>query len=263
MTAPILVTGGTGTLGRAVVARLRDAGAQIRVLSRSRTGTQDGIRYLTGDLSTGTGLEAAVDGVGTIVHCASARTGDAEATRNLVAAAANAGAPHLVYVSIVGVDRLPWGYMKTKLDSERIVEQSGLPWTILRATQFFQLIQRGAQALSRPPVIPVPVHFPVQPIDPDEVAARLADLALGRPAGRVPDLGGPQVLPFTDVIRIYLKVTRRRRWILPLWLPGLRAVRAGALLPEPRTGSHQPTGHTTWEEFVTGTVRSRPPATAG
>jgi uncharacterized protein YbjT (DUF2867 family) len=145
MTAPILVTGGTGTLGRTVVAQLRDAGADIRVLSRSRSGTQDGIRYLTGDLSTGTGLGAAVDGVGTIVHCASARTGDADATRNLVEAAEKAGAPHLVYVSIVGVDRLRWGYLKTKLDSEHIVEQSALPWTILRATQFFPLILSGPE----------------------------------------------------------------------------------------------------------------------
>jgi uncharacterized protein YbjT (DUF2867 family) len=254
MTAPILVTGGTGTLGRTVVARLRDAGAEIRVLSRTRTGTVDGIRYLTGDLSTGTGLEAAVDGVGTIVHCASARTGDAEATRNLVEAAAKAGAPHLVYVSIVGVDRLRWGYLKTKLDSEHIVEESGLPWTILRATQFFPLILNGARVLGKLPVVPVPAGFTVQPIDPEEVAERLAELALGEPAGRVPDLGGPQVLSFKDVVRVYLKVNRRRRWIVAWPIPGLRAVRAGALLPERRTGRDQPVGHRTWEEFLAGRV---------
>lgn len=251
MTSPILVTGGTGTLGRSVVARLRDAGSEIRVLSRSRSGEEGGIQYVTGDLVTGAGVQAAIEAVGTIVHCASSRKGDADATRNLVQAAVKAGSPHLVYISIVGVDRVTWGYTKTKLDSEHIVEESGLPWTILRATQFFGLFLSGARVLGRLPVVPVPAGFKVQPIDPIEVAARLAELALAEPAGRVADLGGPQVLSFKDVIRIYLRVKGRRRWIVALWMPGLGAVRAGALLPVQQPGRDQPTGHRTWEEFLT------------
>lgn len=251
MPAPILVTGGTGTLGRAVVARLRDAGSEVRVLSRSRRGPDGGIRYATGDLATGAGLADAVAGIGTIVHCASARKGDAEATRHLVEAAAKAGAPHLVYISIVGVDRVSWGYLKAKRDCERIVEDSGLPWTMLRTTQFFRLILDGARALGRLPLVPVPAGFQIRPIDPAEVAARLAELALGAPAGRVPDLGGPQVLSFKDVMRSYLRVTHRRRWIVAVWLPGLRAVRAGALLPDRTPGQPEPRfGRRTWEEFL-------------
>ena len=89
MTTPILVTGGTGTLGRQVVPRLRDAGYDIRVLSRRGWADEDGIRYLTGDLATGEGLEPAVDGVETIIHCASTPKGDEVKTRQLVLRAAS------------------------------------------------------------------------------------------------------------------------------------------------------------------------------
>src|SRR5271155_1551295 len=166
MTLPILVTGGTGTLGQQVVARLRAAGLDVRILSR-RTG--DGL--VTGDLATGQGLAAAVQHVGTIVHCASNRKGDAQATRHLVQATTQAATqpgesqPHLVYISIVGVDRFPRGYFKAKLEAERVVAGSGLPWTTLRATQFYELIAKGATRLAKLPVIPVPAGFVVQPVD--------------------------------------------------------------------------------------------------
>ena len=148
---------------------------------------------MTGDLATGQGLRGAVQHVGTIVHCASNRKGDAQATRNLVQAATQAATqpgesqPYLVYISIVGVDRFPRGYFKAKLEAERVVAGSGLPWTTLRATQFYELIAKGATRLAKLPVIPVPAGFVVQPVDSGEVAARLAELALGEPSGRVPD----------------------------------------------------------------------------
>jgi uncharacterized protein YbjT (DUF2867 family) len=84
MTSPILVTGGTGTLGRLVVARLRDAGCDVRVLSRRHHEAADGIGFVTGDLATGEGIESAVDGAGTIVHCAGSSKGDEDKARTLV-----------------------------------------------------------------------------------------------------------------------------------------------------------------------------------
>jgi uncharacterized protein YbjT (DUF2867 family) len=238
--ATILVTGGTGTLGRLVVARLRDAGREVRVLSR-REHSAEG--FVIGDLATGEGLDAAVAGVATIVHCASNNKGDADAARNLVRAAS--ARQHLVYISVVGADRLAFGYLKSKLDSEKIIADSGLPFTILRATQFYDLILSGARKLAMLPVIPVPAGFRVQPIDPDEVAARLVDLALAAPAGRVPDLGGPKVASFAELVRGYLKARNRRRWIVPLRLPATGGVRAGGLLvPDGQTGRR------TWEEFL-------------
>ena len=253
MTSPILVTGGTGTLGRQVVSRLQEAGREVRVLSRRSRG-QHGLLFATGDLATGEGLAAAVREVGTIVHCASNRKGDAEATRNLVRAAAQekssrTASPHLVYISIVGIDRFPRGYYKTKLEAEGMIADSGLPWTTLRATQFYELIRNGAFRLAKLPVIPVPAGFVVQPVDSGEVAARLAELVLGEPRGRVPDMAGPQVLSFAAVIRMYLQATGRRpRPVVPIWTPGIGPIRAGALCPRP--GTEVTLGRRSWLDFL-------------
>ena len=157
MTSLILVTGGTGTLGRQVAARLRDVGGKVRVLSRRSHPPADGIEFVAGDLLTGEGLGPAVDGAGVIVHCASGNKGDADATRNLVRAASSLPeAPHVVYISIVGSDLVSFGYTREKLEAERLVSGSGLPWTTLRVTQFYDLIFKGARALARLPVVPVP-----------------------------------------------------------------------------------------------------------
>jgi uncharacterized protein YbjT (DUF2867 family) len=250
-TSPILVTGGTGTLGRLVVQRLSDAGCDVRVLRRGpqSQAPADGIQFMTGDLLTGAGIEPAVDGVSAIVHCASDNKGDAEAARNLVGAAtAGGGKPHLVYISIVGADRVSFGYIRAKLEAERIVADSGLPWTTLRATQFYDLILSGTQKLARLPVVPVPAGFPTQPVDAGEVAARLVELTLGEPAGRVPDMAGPQVRSFADLVRGYLRASRRRRPVVPLWLPGIRRIRDGGLIPEP--SAETLLGTRTWEEFL-------------
>jgi uncharacterized protein YbjT (DUF2867 family) len=262
MTSPILVTGGTGTLGHQVVSRLQEAGREVRVLSRRSRSSQDGLVFATGDLPTGEGLAAAVRGIGTIVHCASNRKGDAEATRNLVRAVAQekssqATSPHLVYISIVGIDRFPRGYFKTKLEAEGVIGDSGLPSTTLRATQFYELIRNGAVRLAKLPLIPVPAGFVVQPVDSGEVTARLAELALGEPRGRVPDMAGPQVLSFADVIRIYLQATGRRpRPVVPIWTPGIGPIRAGALYPRP--GTEVTLGRRSWLDFLTAKPMDTP-----
>ena len=256
MTSPILVTGGTGKLGRFVVARLLDAGRDVRVLSRSRTGQQDGAQFVTGDLATGEGIQAAVDGTATIVHCATSPKGDAKATRNLLeAASSQPKAPHLVYITIVGADSMSFGYPKEKVKAERIIASSGLPWTMLRATQFYELIFTGVRRLAMLPLIPVPAGFVVQPVDPADVAARLAELALGEPAGQVPDMGGPQILSFADLVRAYLRAAGRRRWVAPVRMPGTRAIREGALLPASQPGTAPATGKRTWEEFLAEKLR--------
>src|SRR5215211_8523076 len=198
----ILVTGGTGTLGRLVVARLQDASCTVRVLSRRSREGGAGIEFVTGDLATGEGIEAAVEGAEIIVHCAGSSKGDEVKALNLVRAASRAGARHLVYISVVGADRIPvvsgvdramFGYFGSKLAAERAVADSGLPWTTLRATQFHDLILMTARQMARLPVIPVPSGFRVQPVEADEVAARLVELTLGEPAGLVADMGGPRV----------------------------------------------------------------------
>src|SRR5262245_12622710 len=149
VTSPILVTGGTGTLGRLVVRRLREAGRDVRVLSRRGKGPGDGVEYVAGDLNTGVGVDAAVDGVETIVHCAGSAKGDDDKARTLARAATPAGARHLVNISVVGAERIPvvsavdramFAYFASKRAAEKVVEDSGMPWTTLRATQFHDLI---------------------------------------------------------------------------------------------------------------------------
>ena len=107
----------------------------------------------------------------------------------------------------MGIDRIPFGYYKSKLDVERQAESSGLPWTILRATQFHELLLRVLAAAARLPVMVLPAATSFQPVAAAEVAARLAELATGPPAGRVPDMGGPEVRGVDELARMYLEAS--------------------------------------------------------
>lgn len=245
----VLVTGGTGVLGRQVVERLSSAGVEARVLSRSgREGT------VRGDLLTGEGLEVAVRGIDTIIHCASSparksRQTDVEGTVRLLQAAAGEGVSHLVYISIVGVERAPsYPYYRIKLDTERVIENSPVPYTILRATQFYDLVLNVMKLVDRIPVAAVvPKGFLLQPIDAGEVAGRLAELVLSKPAGRVADVGGPEIRTATELARTYFEATGRRRRLveLPLLGKAARAFREGE-----QTCPDHTYGSVRWEEFL-------------
>jgi uncharacterized protein YbjT (DUF2867 family) len=139
----------------------------VRVLSRRSREAGEGIELMTGDLATGEGIEAAAEGAEIIVHCAGSGKGDEDKAVNLVRAASRAGTRHLVYISVVGADRIPvvsgvdramFGYFGSKLGPERAVADSGLQWTTLRATQFHGLSLTTARRMARLPVIPVTAH---------------------------------------------------------------------------------------------------------
>ena len=250
----VLVTGGTGVLGQRVVERLGSADIEARVLSRSgRSGT------IRGDLLTGEGLDPALGAADTVIHCASSpfrksRQTDVEGTRRLLESAVRAGVSHVVYIPIVGIDRVTsYPYYRVKLETERVIEDSPVPYTILRATQFYDLVLMAIRFLERMPVMVVPNGFPGQPMDAGEMAGRLVELALSEPAARVPDIGGPEVRTVADIVRGYLEVTGRRKRTLVFRLPGktARAFREGALTcPENRYGEIR------WEEFLRGRVRA-------
>lgn len=233
MGSRVLVTGGTGTLGREVVAKLAAAGTPYRVLSR-----RSGAEHVVGDLDTGAGLDEAVRDVGVVVHAATSglRRRDAAGTRRLLDAIDRTGdRPHLVYVSIVGVDRVPMPYYREKVLVEELVAASGLPWTIQRATQFHDLLAMVFRGGARLPVLPVLAGTPFQPVDAGEVATRLVSLAGVDAVGRAPDLGGPQVAPMTELARTWMAARGIRRPVLPVRLPGGigRGYRAGGhLAPE-------------------------------
>jgi uncharacterized protein YbjT (DUF2867 family) len=253
MTSPILLTGGTGTLGRLVVPLLRDAGYDVRVLSRHSHEPGDGVEYVTGDLLKGEGIESAVDGAEIILHLAGGPKGDDEATRNLVRAASRAGVQHLVHISVIGADRVPLGYFTSKFGAERAVADSGVPWTTLRAAQFHDLVLTVVQKMAKLPVVPVPGGLRFQPVDSGEVAARLVELTLGKPAGLVLDLAGPKVYGMAELVRGYLQARGKRRLMMPVRMPGKagRAYRAGENLS--REGAF--VGQRTWEDFLAERLR--------
>jgi uncharacterized protein YbjT (DUF2867 family) len=253
----ILVTGGTGVLGRAIVHRLTGV-ADVRVLSR-RDITLAGAQVVRADLNTGDGLGTALHDIDVVVHCASYNRDfrhserDTDQTRRLIDAGRAVGAaPHLVYISIVGTDRIPLGYYRAKHAGERLIAASGLPWTILRATQFHELVLMFLMLGARGPVALVPRGVRVQPVETQEVAGRMAELALGDPAGRVPDMAGPRVERAEDLMRLYLTARRRRVPILPLPLPGkvARGFLAGANLPTDGL-----IGTRTFAEFLRASIR--------
>ncbi|MFB7883741.1 SDR family oxidoreductase [Microbacterium sp. NPDC056057] len=226
----IAVAGGTGVVGSHVVEAVRADGHDAVVLSRG-TGV---------DLTTGAGLDAALDGVDAVIDTANVSTLSADAatrffqtaTGNLVAAAAQARVPHVVLLSIVGIDRMPYDYYAGKLAQERVVEAASVPWTILRATQFHEF---AAQLFDRAKVGPLHVapRARVQPVAAREVGAYLARLAAGAPQGRAADLAGPHEERLDDMVKAYARRTGHGGWIPSVSLPGaqMKGMRAGLALP--------------------------------
>jgi uncharacterized protein YbjT (DUF2867 family) len=245
----ILVTGGTGFLGRRLVPLLEEH--DVRVLTRRADAElPSGVAAVRGDLRTGDGLAKAAAGVDVVLHCASSpfrrtRDTDVAGTERLVRSVD--GAPHLVYISIVGVDRHPFPYYRAKLQAEAVVESSGLPWTILRATQFHDLIAEFIRRTQRLPITFVPRGFVFQPVDTGEVAARMAGIASGPPLGHAPDMGGPEVRALDDLVRTFYEIRRgRRARIVRLPVPGRigRAFRDGV-----HTCPDRADGTITWEQY--------------
>ncbi len=222
-----MVTGGAGVLGGELVPRLKAAGHTVRVMSRGgpSANRDPEVEWARASLETGAGLENAVSGAEAIVHCASSPFGRTEAvdvrgSERLLEQARKAGVSHFLYISIVGIDRIPLGYYRHKLAAESRVDRAGVPWSILRATQFHTLVDMQLRALLRFPIALVPTDFRFQPIDPGEVADRMVEYAAEGPSGRLPDLGGPEVHTLGDLARTWAETRGLRRRIIRLPLPG-------------------------------------------
>ncbi|WP_040336576.1 SDR family oxidoreductase [Candidatus Blastococcus massiliensis] len=217
----VLVTGGTGQLGRRLVPRLQDAGHAVRQMSRRGTGP-GGVR---GDLATGFDLRAALAGAEVVVHAASDPRGDpwqvdVAGTRRLVEAVDRDRLRHLVYVSIVGVDRLPFGYYRAKFAAEQVLLASGLPVTLVRATQFHHFVDEMLETARRGPVLPVPMGWRGAPVDVDEVAAHLVDVATAAPTGGVVEFGGPQELTAAELARTWAAARAPGAHVVATPVPG-------------------------------------------
>jgi len=228
VSAPILVTGGTGTLGRLLVRELLGRGREVRVLSRKPgPGVAPGAptapgepEWCVGDLSTGLGLPAALAGVVAVAHCAVGARNDAQLGAQLMIAAARAGSPHLIFHSAVGAEAIRSGFYRDRRAMERLLEDGRLPWTVLRTTHLHEFVEDQLRSAARFPLMRVAADEQFQPIAAAEVADRLADLCTGIQAHHVPVLGGPQILPATELAATYLKETRRIRKVVAMKLPG-------------------------------------------
>jgi uncharacterized protein YbjT (DUF2867 family) len=168
---------------------------------------------------------------------------------------------HFVYVSVVGVDRIPFSYYEHKLAAERAVEASDVPETVLRATQFHGFVDDLLGAVARSPVWPLPTDFRVQPVDAREVADALVDAATGDPQGRAPPVGGPEVRTGRELVDAYRAARDLRRLVVRLPVPGAAA--AGFRTGE-STCPDRAVGTTTWEEWLSDRYGGRTgPAPSG
>jgi len=209
----IAIVGATGTVG-AQTARVLAARGH-------------GVRKLPVDLRDGSGLAATLDGVDVVIDAAQGnRRTLVDGTTRLLRAAAQAGVGHHVGISIVGVDRVGGRYYRAKLAQEDRIRRSGLPWTIVRTTQFHALVARTFAASARLGVVPSAGAL-LQPVDPREVARVLADTAEAEPSHAITQFAGPEVLSVGELARRWRRCTGSRA--LPLRLPVSPVLRAGAL----------------------------------
>lgn len=225
----VAVAGGTGVAGRYAVETLREQGHEAVVMARS-----EGV-----DLLTGEGLAAALAGTDAVIdttNVATSRTGPATrffeaVARNLTSAAAQAGAGHVVVLSIIGIDRVPYGYYKAKVRQEEVLRKSAVPVSVLRASQFHEFAgQYLARMKGRVVLVP---KWRVQPVAAREVGAELARLATGEPVP-LTELAGPGEENMADLIRQVVRARGDRRRVLEVRVPGAtgKSMAAGGNLPD-------------------------------
>lgn len=208
----IVVIGGTGLIGKKLINLLNQQGHETLAASPSK-----GINTLTGE-----GLAQALTGAHVIVDVSNSPSFEDQAVldffttsgRNLVAAAKAAGVGHYVAVSVVGTDRLPGsGYFRAKLAQEKLIKESGIPYTILQATQFFEFVSSIVYAATVGDTVRVPSSY-LQPIAADDVAAALADIAPGTPLNGTVELAGPEKIRLNELAQRHLNAARDTRKVI-------------------------------------------------
>ena len=258
----VLITGGTGHLGRDLISRLRSS-YRVRVLARS-TGSDPEVEWIRGDLATGEGIADALAGSQTLIHAATlspaARRGfivpkdlwsspsdvDRDGTARLLDQAAAAGIGHILYVSIVGIDRPRVPYLRRKLEAEYLIRQSPVPWSIARATQFHWLLDRMLGKIARLPIVPLP-DIQVEPVDTTDFADYVVESIGNGPAGRLADFGGPEVLTFSDAFDQWRQIRDGAARTMRFRLPQAATTAAAAMSISDPSSRH---GTLTWAEWL-------------
>jgi uncharacterized protein YbjT (DUF2867 family) len=250
----VAVVGGTGTFGKLAVSELKARGHEVVTLSRTAPSGAGSAAHRAVDLSTGAGLPEALDTIELVVDASNVATGGKKAravlvdgTRRLVEAEAAAGVARHFLISIVGIDRVPMGYYKLKVEQEQALDSAqGVAITILRATQFHQLVDYAFSSTSRFGFLPR-AGIPLQPVDPREVAAALADGVGEGLWDGTREFAGPEIRTLTELARAWKQARGKARPQLPVPLIGGlgRALKAGGL-----TSADAPRGEVTFEEWL-------------
>ena len=208
----IVVIGGTGLIGSKTIPILRQGGHEALAASPNT-----GVNTITGE-----GLKEVLAGAQVVVDLANAPSWEDKAVleffqtsgRNLLAAEAAAGVRHHVAVSIVGTDRMPDnGYFRAKVAQEKLIEASGIPYTIIRSTQFLEFIKGIADSSADGNKVRIPPGL-FQPIAADDVAAIVAEVALAAPRNGIVEIAGPERAPFSEIVARYLKAVGDRREVV-------------------------------------------------
>ncbi|MFC6873511.1 SDR family oxidoreductase [Halobellus marinus] len=248
-----LVTGATGKLGTALRPRLTAEGHAIRAASRSPSDESgESVNWVELDLTKDLDIKSVLENIDVVIHTATAPQGDTEAvdvqgTKRLLEAAEVTGVEHFVYPSIVGVDDIPFSYYEHKAVAETAVEESDIPTTIVRATQFHSFVAEMLDLVAKFPVWPLPTTIQAQPIAVSEVADIIVDHATLTAHDRIDPIGGPEIHSVRELAQAYRDTRGLRRPILSVPIPGdtVAAFRDGyATCPDHKVG------RLTWEEWL-------------
>lgn len=246
----ILITGGTGNLGKSLVKILEENKIQYTIASRhNKTGKAN---IAVTDLLENTGIKEAVSGKEIIFHLATDLKHDTRVTQNLLHAIDPNSSVHLIYISIVGTDKVPLAYYRQKLASEEALKRSGIPYTILRATQFHEFVDQVLSGLLKYPIGLVPKRVLLQPIDTASVAEKLYRLSLEEASGRTYEIGGAEVHTLEALTKEWMvqKSKKRRLINLPIWGKLGRSLRTGGL-----TTLNSKKESISWKHWLENTVK--------
>jgi uncharacterized protein YbjT (DUF2867 family) len=222
--ARILVTGGTGALGTDLVARLAQTPHTVRITSRQAKPADAKTEWAQVNFETQTDFSEAVRDVDVVVHCASSSfrntyQADVIGTQNLLAAARHAKVKNFIFISIVGIDRIPYSYYLHKLAIEKDIKESGVPYSITRVAQFhgfIDILLNLTKKLWWMPILPLPTNWQFQTIDTREVATYLMPFIEKDATGRIDNVAGPQVLRLGDMARQWRDIQGNHKPIVRL-----------------------------------------------
>ena len=224
----ILITGGTGTLGKKLCQQLDAQNISYIVGTRKKSKDPDKV---TMDLIKNTGIGEAVIGKEIIFHLATDMKKDTEATQNLLNALGAQSNVHLIYISIVGINSIPFSYYRQKLSSENAIKRSGISYSIVRATQFHEFAHRIIENLLKYRIGILPKKIVLQTIDSSLVAKKLMNVSQKRPQNKTYELGGAEILNLGQMADEWLNLTGKHRLIINTPIPGKlgKALRFGKL----------------------------------